>query len=106
MRQWIKIQRPNASPELVRSTLRDLTAGYVGTTDSPANAYIEELAEIYPNAIVICSTRDSASWWKSAQELYKNTDLWWLDIMFFPMPTLRYFGQWRDTMAVRSVLDF
>lgn len=75
----------------------------MATTDTPAISFTEELAELYPNALVICSTREKHDWYKSASALFENTGLWWLDIMFWPMPTLRWFGQWRDGMGARYV---
>jgi hypothetical protein len=83
----------------VKRALRKLTAGYVGTADTPLNQFLEELTEIYPNAVVICTTRDKHSWYKSAQEMYKYTMPWWLDYVFFPMPTLRYFVTWAKSAA-------
>jgi hypothetical protein len=70
-----QIQSPDASPAAIKSTLRELTAGYVALTDTPAIQFAGELAEIYPNALVICQTRDPDSWYKSAQEMYKHTSL-------------------------------
>jgi hypothetical protein len=96
-----QIQSPDASPAAIKSTLRELTAGYVALTDTPAIQFAGELAEIYPNALVICQTRDPDSWYKSAQEMYKHTSLWWLDAVFFPMPTLMYFGQWRNSISAK-----
>lgn len=101
--KWISIQDEHASEEVIKETLRDLTAGYVATTDCPAIQFTGELTKLYPNAIVICTTRDQNSWWRSAQALMKNTGLWWLDIVFWPMPTLRYFGNWRATIGSRWV---
>lgn len=101
VQKWIAIQERGADEKLIDKNLRELTAGYVATTDTPCVQFTGDLAKIYPNAVVICSTRDQASWWKSAQALYANTGLWWLDIVFWPMPTLRYFGRWRDTIGDR-----
>jgi hypothetical protein len=42
-------------------------AGYAAAVDWPASAFYAELAEEYPDAIVVLSRRDSfATWWKSA----------------------------------------
>ncbi|CAL3963411.1 unnamed protein product [Diplocarpon coronariae] len=90
-----------ANEELIERNLRDLTAGYVATTDTSAILFSEELARLHPEALVICSTRDQESWWRSAQALMENTGLWWLDLVFLPMPTLRLFGRWRDTIGER-----
>ncbi|KAJ5035646.1 uncharacterized protein L3040_008111 [Drepanopeziza brunnea f. sp. 'multigermtubi'] len=101
VQKWIAIQQKGAAEEVVERNLRDLTAGYVGTTDTPAIQFTEELTRLYPDAVVICSTRDQDSWWRSAQALMQNTGLWWLDLVFWPVPTLRYFGRWRDSIGDR-----
>ena len=40
--------------------------GYVAGVDWPVGAYWRELAEHYPDAPVLLSTRDTDGWWKSA----------------------------------------
>ncbi len=42
--------------------------GYAAAVDWPAAAFWPEIAEAFPDAKVLLSTRDSASWWKSASE--------------------------------------
>lgn len=42
--------------------------GYVAAVDWPAAAFWPELSEAFPDAHVVLSTRDSASWWKSASD--------------------------------------
>ena len=45
----------------------ELLGGYAAAVDWPASAFYAELAERYPDAIVVLSRRDSfATWWKSA----------------------------------------
>jgi hypothetical protein len=45
----------------------EVFAGYAAAVDWPASAFYAELAEEYPDAIVVLSRRDSfATWWKSA----------------------------------------
>lgn len=87
----------------MKKNLRDLTAGYVACTDMPAIVFTEELCDIYPDAIVICTTRDPLNWYESANFVMKVPNLWWLDILFLPMPILRRFGAWRDTLTDRLV---
>jgi hypothetical protein len=101
VKNWIKIQQKGADEDVIRDTLRKLTAGYVATTDTPMIQFTEELTKLYPNAIVICTTREKDAWYRSSQALNQNTGLWWLDYVFFPMPTLRLFGQWRNTIGER-----
>jgi Sulfotransferase domain len=40
--------------------------GYASVVDWPAAAYWEEIAEAFPKAIILLSTRDADGWWKSA----------------------------------------
>ena len=44
-----------------------LLAGYAAAVDWPASAYYKELAEAFPDAVVLLSTRSAESWWESAQ---------------------------------------
>ncbi|TVY26961.1 hypothetical protein LHYA1_G005085 [Lachnellula hyalina] len=90
---------------LINNTLRGIFAGYVGLTDSPGSMYVGELAEVYPDAVVICTTRDAERWWESVQELEKTVVAFWMqDILFAPMPSLRYFKTFVMSMAPSEVL--
>jgi hypothetical protein len=40
--------------------------GFVAAVDWPAAAFWRELSEVYPDAVIVHSERDAASWWKSA----------------------------------------
>ena len=45
----------------------DFLKEFVAAIDWPASAYWEELAQAYPDALIILSTRaDSETWWRSA----------------------------------------
>ncbi|TVY37735.1 hypothetical protein LSUB1_G004827 [Lachnellula subtilissima] len=93
---------PVKDQALINNTLRSIFAGYVGLTDSPGSMYVGELAEVYPDAVVICTTRDAERWWESVQELEKTVVAFWmLDILFSPMPSLRYFKTFIMSMAPR-----
>jgi hypothetical protein len=46
----------------------NLFSGYAAAVDWPASAFWPELSEAYPDALVVLSTRDSESWWRSAHE--------------------------------------
>ena len=43
-----------------------LFTGYKATVDWPAAAFWSEIAQAYPDALVLLSVRDSDAWWKSA----------------------------------------
>lgn len=44
---------------------RKLLDGYLATVDWPACAYWRQFAAAYPDAVVLLSSRDAASWWES-----------------------------------------
>jgi len=44
----------------------DLFTGYRAAVDWPVAAFWREISEVYPNAPVLLSSRDSESWWQSA----------------------------------------
>lgn len=49
-----------------------MLAGYIGITDTWGAAMTPELLDMYPDAIVICTTRDPDAWWKSWTDLQAN----------------------------------
>jgi len=53
---------------------RWLFKGYRATVDFPACTYYKELLEVFPQAKVILSTRDSEKWFKSWQALWAAQD--------------------------------
>jgi hypothetical protein len=45
---------------------RKLLAGYEAAVDWPPAAFWPQLAEVFPDAIILLSVRDADGWWKSA----------------------------------------
>jgi hypothetical protein len=45
---------------------RKLFDGYAAAVDWPASAFWPQIAETFPNAIILLSSRSADSWWKSA----------------------------------------
>lgn len=45
-----------------------LFQGYTSAVDFPAAAFWPELAQAYPDALVLLSVRDPEEWWESAQD--------------------------------------
>ena len=45
---------------------RALLDGFAAAVDWPSAAFWEELAEAFPDAPIVLSTRDAESWWRSA----------------------------------------
>jgi Sulfotransferase domain len=49
--------------------------GFVAAVDWPVAAFWKELSEVYPDAIILLSTRDAESWWKSASNTIFSPEL-------------------------------
>ena len=48
-----------------------LFAGYIAAVDWPASQFWRELSEVYPDALILLSVRDSAkTWWESAEATF------------------------------------
>jgi hypothetical protein len=104
METWISIldpKPPNNSHAYIIDSLKTLLKGYVGITDAPCIYFVEELCEAFPDAIVICTTRDADKWWASMEPVAKALTPWWLPVIFYSRPTLRYFGNWINAMRKR-----
>lgn len=61
------------------------------TVDAPCIWLVPELLELYPDAVVIATTRDKESWWKSAQTISSLVDWPWLPFFARPLPVLNSF---------------
>ncbi|KAF4636462.1 hypothetical protein G7Y89_g1614 [Cudoniella acicularis] len=92
--------------EKIKKTIRRLFAGCVGITDCPAILLSEELAEVFPDSIVICTTRDPERWWESMSEVVKTVLSPWLSVLFYSMPILRYFGRWIEGIKHRYAVIY
>ncbi|ORY67540.1 P-loop containing nucleoside triphosphate hydrolase protein [Pseudomassariella vexata] len=92
-RKWMQAYnaRRAGDKELTLKLLRELTAGYVGITDLPGIGFIGELQEIYPEAKVLLVTRDPVKWWRSVEPVARNSTVWWLPYVIFPVPGWRWF---------------
>ena len=60
----IPIWRAAARGELV--DWRGLFAGYAAAVDWPPAGFWPQIAEVFPDAIILLSVRDADGWWKSA----------------------------------------
>ncbi|KAH6684273.1 hypothetical protein B0J14DRAFT_572535 [Halenospora varia] len=110
IKDLIKIMNLNptepSAAEITKKVLAKQLAGYVGVTDCPCILFSGELAEIYPESIVICTTRDPAKWWVSFQETSKTVMKPWLVVAFQSMPSLRYFGKWIEGLRHRHAVVY
>jgi len=56
----------------VLTSLAQLTDGCIASSDQPGCYFIEELLQLYPEAKVIVTTREKASWWASYTALWQS----------------------------------
>ncbi|KAI7769383.1 hypothetical protein LZL87_014091 [Fusarium oxysporum] len=77
-------------PRLLK-LLREATAGFVAITDAPGNCFVEELLEIYPEAEVICVSRDRTKWWESWEAVTKQAGAGFLNWFLAPVPGRRWY---------------
>lgn len=103
VKTWIKVlsQWPPRD-ESVKQTNLDLIAsrvdGYLAITDSPGATLIPELMALHPDAKVICTVRDVESWEKSMDVVAKAATMAFMRLMFWPLPSLRYFVDYVDCL--------
>lgn len=77
---WYQILRSRADKPVLLKLLKKATAGFVAVTDAPANHFIPELLELYPNAIVVCVSRDPKKWWASWSAVVGKATPRWLKV--------------------------
>ncbi|KAF1994203.1 hypothetical protein P154DRAFT_527219 [Amniculicola lignicola CBS 123094] len=84
---------PKTSSEkvLLLKLLKERYDGYAAVTDVPAYGLVEELLEVYPDAIVICTTRDPEAWVKSLGALQSAMTFAFLRFILFPVTGMRHF---------------
>lgn len=61
--KWLKVIKGVQEPFWL-----ELFQGYGNTTDWPALMFWQELAEFYPDAKILLSSRDPESWWQSISQ--------------------------------------
>lgn len=103
---WISIldPAPGTGDESIQETLKDLLEGYVAVTDQPACMFTGELVAAFPDAVVICTTRDPEKWWPSMNYVAGAIYKWHVDVLFLVLPKLRYFGKCKKALKTRSVM--
>jgi sulfotransferase family protein len=88
--------------------------GYAAAVDWPAAAFWRELADAYPGAIVLLSTRSSAeAWWKSASETIFDinrqlpADPALADFVAFPraLLTTKFTPNWTDEREAKRAYE-
>lgn len=97
IRSWIDLLShfPPKSPAdkaHIMGILKKRFDGYAAVTDAPGCGLVEELVELYPDAMVICTVRDTPEIWAKSMETVSNAStMWFLRFVLFPIPGMRYF---------------
>lgn len=96
IRGWINVlsRLPASTPlekEEQRALLHQRLDGFAGVVDSPACGFGPELLAMYPDAMVVCTTRDPASWERSMATVANLATMWFLRVVLLPLPTMRHF---------------
>ena len=94
---WIDVikRRPYKTPEEKKAVLVKINRqldGYVATADPPLSQLVPELIELYPDAKVICSTRDREKWADSMVKIAKLVQPNFINFIFFWIPSMRHMG--------------
>ncbi|KAL1798888.1 hypothetical protein ACET3X_002925 [Alternaria dauci] len=87
----------------IHNWLKQHLNGYAAVTDAPLNGMVEELLEVYPDAIVICTIRDPDAWVKSLEVIQNATTMWFLRFVLFPIPGMRYFVDFVNGLAAQWI---
>ena len=108
MRDWIELCKhtpieDEADGKAVFEGLKSILGGYTAVTDLPPNLFTEELIQLFPDAKVICTTRDPESWWNSMKSITAKTDTEQRDernlrIILALLPTMRYWYDFNQAM--------
>lgn len=83
--------RSQANREFVLAALKELTTGYVASSDQPGCYFLGELLELYPKAKVIVTIRDPNTWWPSYCALWSAIGELYLWSILDPFSSLRRF---------------
>jgi hypothetical protein len=87
---------------------RGLLAPYGAAVDWPAAAFWPEIAAAFPEAVILLSTRDAQSWWRSASdtifEVIKGVDGPWRE-MVDAMLAARFTGDIHDRGAAIAAFE-
>ncbi|KUI72651.1 hypothetical protein VM1G_08244 [Cytospora mali] len=104
MRSWIAIMErtPTRGPDdekFITRTIPRLLDGYVATTDGPGMCFVPELVQLYPDAKVVCLTRDLNDWVRSWEPMADGTMRWYLRGLLLPLlAPMRLLPQYMDAL--------
>jgi hypothetical protein len=63
---------PDTFEDIPVSRWETVMPGYVACVDEPASCYWKQLSDVFPNALVILSVRDTDSWWASMLKIEEH----------------------------------
>lgn len=95
------VAKTYADDKQVEALLAKLLEGYCATVDVPANLLTPELLRTFPDAIVIATTRDSSSWFRSVSLMTSLTNPWYVHAAVYWIPVIGNFR--RHWLALRQV---
>jgi hypothetical protein len=96
--------RAQSDTAIVKEHLKTRLDGYAAVTDAPCNGLVPELLALYPNALVICTTRDPDTWVKSMATVANAATLWFLRFVLFLLPGMRHFPAYVDLLRKQWVV--
>ncbi|KFH47480.1 hypothetical protein ACRE_015940 [Hapsidospora chrysogenum ATCC 11550] len=88
---WTQVMDARHDRPRLLKLLRQATAGFVAITDAPGNLFVAELLELYPDAEVVCVTRDRQRWWKSWESVTQQAGAGFLNWFLAPVPGKRWY---------------
>ncbi|KAI0126849.1 NAD dependent epimerase/dehydratase [Xylariales sp. AK1849] len=74
--------------------IQSIFDGYVATMDCPAASLVPEIMRAYPEAIVIVTTREQKSWWKSMKNMNGMMSTWYLPVIVMWLRKAQGYGVW------------
>lgn len=96
IKSWVRILQywlddKRADRPTMMKLIRHRLDGFAAITDAPCSQLFVELMEMYPDAKVICTTRDPISWEQSMSQIRHMALLWFLRGVLLPLPGMRHF---------------
>ncbi len=80
-----------------------LLEGYAAAVDCPVCLYYKELMDVFPEAKVILTLRDSDSWWRSFNRLMSLVDK--ARLLCFLSPKLSKVARFTDTIIIENAFN-
>jgi hypothetical protein len=100
IKTWLEImdfapkQKTQEDFDKMDGMIRSIFDGYVATMDCPAATLVPEIMRAYPDAIVVATTRDQNSWWKSMKHMNGLMSNWYLPIVVLWLRKTQGYGEW------------